>query len=165
MSRTRDPNFGAVVAEARRTRGWTQTALGRAAGLERRTISRIETGAAPAPDTFEALVRVLGLEPAVPPPVSGVPQLLAVGRLLRQVRRRHGITLREAAASLDISAGRLSLLERGQAAPRKLFDVGDEGDYELKPNAWRSRFYEPHRDRIADLVSGDGTRRGAFRRM
>ncbi|MHC8508761.1 MAG: helix-turn-helix transcriptional regulator [Rhodospirillales bacterium] len=56
------------IKDARRTRGWSQLALGEKAGLAQRHISGIETGkTAPRYDTLIEILRALELELAVVP--------------------------------------------------------------------------------------------------
>ncbi len=143
-----------------------QEELARSARIARRTVSRIETGHHPSPDTRKAID--CALSTSGPPDASDAEcetLLVALGNLMRRIRKEQGIRLVDAARSLRISVSQLSRLERGEAAPRALFDVGEEGDYELRSNAWHSIYYQKDRDLLADTASGDGTRRGAFRRV
>lgn len=59
-------DLGAVVAEARQLRGWTQMELAESTGLERGYLARIETGASvKLLDRVFRLLRRLGVEVTV----------------------------------------------------------------------------------------------------
>lgn len=69
-------DVGAVVAEARQLRGWTQKELAERAGIERSYLARIETGASVILlDRVFRLLRRLGVEVTVtlPDPADAAP--------------------------------------------------------------------------------------------
>jgi transcriptional regulator with XRE-family HTH domain len=53
--------FGEVIREARRKRGWSQEELGRAAGLSRPTIARVESDNDVSTATIGKIAQALGL--------------------------------------------------------------------------------------------------------
>lgn len=55
------PLFGDVIREARRKRGWSQEELGRAAGLSRPTIARVESDHDVSTATIGRIAQALGL--------------------------------------------------------------------------------------------------------
>ncbi|WP_040405866.1 helix-turn-helix domain-containing protein [Actinokineospora sp. G85] len=55
------PVFGEVIRGARRKRGWSQEELGRAAGLSRPTIARVESDSDVSTATIGKIAQALGL--------------------------------------------------------------------------------------------------------
>lgn len=55
------PLFGEVIRDARKKRGWSQEELGRAAGLSRPTIARVESDNDVSTATINKIAKVLGL--------------------------------------------------------------------------------------------------------
>lgn len=55
------PLFGAVIRDARRKRGWSQEELGRAAGVSRPTIARVESDNDVSTATIGKIAQALGL--------------------------------------------------------------------------------------------------------
>lgn len=55
------PLFGDVIREARRKRGWSQEELGRATGLSRPTIARVESDNDVSTATIGKIAQALGL--------------------------------------------------------------------------------------------------------
>ncbi|MGO1311334.1 MAG: helix-turn-helix transcriptional regulator [Brevibacterium aurantiacum] len=55
------PLFGALIREARKKRGWSQDELGRAAGLSRPTIARVEADSDVSTATIGKIAQALGL--------------------------------------------------------------------------------------------------------
>lgn len=177
-----NPTAEAVRARAIQTRriqlGWNQQELALCSNLTRRTVSRAETGCALALSTVLALEEALSIKlPFDKSSGKAIrPNAAAVGAFLRNIRLEttsemfphldigRKLTLAAAAESLRISTSQLSLLERGLAAPKSLFQVGlPEGDvFELNRSAWQSAFYKPYLDKIENLATADG-QKGRFR--
>jgi len=109
------PNLGAILRQARREAGATQTTLAIRSGIPQPAISRIERGAeSPSFERFGHLVSCLGLRPSVdlePLPYRGDPELLrADARLDPGARLVSGFNTAALARDLRIGALRA---ERG----------------------------------------------------
>lgn len=109
---------GATIRAARVQMRLSKVALGLLAGLDRRTILRVEAGGSASAETLFSLARALSLPVGRlgEPVVSG--EHARVGRLLRDRRRKLDGTLNEMAAAMGVRATTLSLLERGETVPR-----------------------------------------------
>jgi DNA-binding XRE family transcriptional regulator len=169
-----------AIKKRRVQKEWTQQELADHAGITRRTVSRGEKGYPMSPKSVLALEKTLEMTMPGPRPAHTptMPRTAAVGAFMRQIRKqtksvdvdappgRKWETLENAARSLLISSAQLSRLERGTAAPNNLFSVGrPDGDiHEMNKSKWNSVIYKPFHDQISDLATGDGSRRGAFRR-
>ncbi len=169
-----------TIARRRSELLWTQQELADRAGITRRTVSRGEAGLHLSPISLRALEKALGM--TLPgrhrPQIPTMPRTMLVGAFMRQIRRqtksidddarpgRKWETIEIAAHSLGISPSQLSRLERGQAAPHGLFHVGlpDGEIYGINRSQWISAIYKPFLDDIKNLATGDGSRKGAFRR-
>ena len=85
--------YGIAVRAARRGRTWTQRQLADAMGVNERTVSRVEAGDRPSPETAMAVAAVLGVEappsadPGAPVPVMPAPADAAHARLLATLVR------------------------------------------------------------------------------
>jgi transcriptional regulator with XRE-family HTH domain len=61
MSVPGQPSFGAIIREARKERGWSQTELGEQSGLSRPTIARVESDSDVTTATLAKIAEALGL--------------------------------------------------------------------------------------------------------
>ena len=55
------PTFGAIIREARRNRGWSQTELGEHSGVSRPTVARVEADSDVSTATLAKIAEALGL--------------------------------------------------------------------------------------------------------
>jgi len=55
------PSFGEIIREARKKRGWSQTALGHESGVSRPTIARVEANSDVTTATIARIAQALGL--------------------------------------------------------------------------------------------------------
>ena len=70
MARTTE--IGAIVKSARLTAGWSQAALGRAAGIPQSHVAKIEGGADLRSTTLLRILRVLGFDVRLQPNTRGL---------------------------------------------------------------------------------------------
>jgi transcriptional regulator with XRE-family HTH domain len=61
MSMPGQRTFGAIIRDARRERGWSQTELGEKSGLSRPTIARVESERDVTTATLAKIAQALGL--------------------------------------------------------------------------------------------------------
>jgi transcriptional regulator with XRE-family HTH domain len=61
MSEPAPATFGAIIREARKERGWSQTELGEKSGLSRPTIARVESDSDVTTTTLAKIADALGL--------------------------------------------------------------------------------------------------------
>jgi len=61
MSEAGQPRLGAVIRDARRERGWSQTELGEKSGVSRPTIARVEADSDVTTATLAKIAEALGL--------------------------------------------------------------------------------------------------------
>lgn len=154
FSRYRD-DFGDTISVARKEKFGGQKALAHAMGVSRETISRIENGAVPRPDTLDRLLGCLGLEMAAVAETGssegaqkrfdgswGGEARLDLGRDLRRGRLAKGLSLRGLSAKCGLSAAQLSRIEHGEATrSRKLAYHPDDADDEREDR--RMVFIDP----------------------
>lgn len=180
MSRSRLPegfarfrsDFGAIIRKQRTGEGWTQQALATAIGVSRETLSRIENGAWPRPDTLEGLMRHLeidwydfALEGDTDRPAkrfddsSRGENRYAKGRALRKGRLKENLSLERLAERCEVSAGQLSRLERGECLRSKLLE-DEPADRDLPVKFRKYRFRHPELRRIEALGRDDAEANG-----
>lgn len=61
MSGPEQPRFGAIIRNARKERGWSQTELGGRSGVSRPTIARVESDSDVTTATLAKVAETLGL--------------------------------------------------------------------------------------------------------
>ena len=109
-------NIGDVVKKERRRRGWSQERLARRAGVERRTIMRLEEGRhVPGSELIHAIEEALKLGMPLVPTWSdhaGVEARGAWGPRARLARKWCGQTLDQVAKTSGVSAATISRFER-----------------------------------------------------
>jgi transcriptional regulator with XRE-family HTH domain len=160
-------DFGAIVRAKRTGERRTQQALADAIGITRETLSRIENGAWPLPDTLEGLMRELEIDwpdfairgPSERPAKrfdgsSRGEDRYSMGRSLRRGREAEGLSLRNLAERCGCSAAQLSRLERGESTRSKLLE-DDPDDAELPANHRRYRFVHAELRRVETLGRDD----------
>lgn len=168
-------DFGDTIREARKDKFKTQEALAPAMEVSRETVSRIENGAVPRPDTLEKLLKFLELElaaialagssdrPQRPFDGSGGgDSRLILGRDLRRGRLAEGLSLSELSSRCrrlaaerssnrrELSAAQLSRIEHGEATRSRALDYHpDDADNEREER--RMVFVDPELRRLAEL--------------
>lgn len=134
------PNLGKTIASVRDALRLSQRSLARRAGVNHRTVSRIERGQRPSPHTLQCIAGALGVEIEDLCPQWGKVMfsrqhgvaLLGLG--LRDVRLRAGVTMQIAAAAAGVSLATLSRFERGMfVVPRQIAARGGLGSADDDP--------------------------------
>lgn len=110
-------DIGATIRRERKLRKWSQERLALKAGVERRTILRLEAGRhVPGSALVHAMERALGLEPRTLTPGwreaarENAPG--AWGPRARLARQRRGLTIAAVASASGVSAATISRFER-----------------------------------------------------
>jgi transcriptional regulator with XRE-family HTH domain len=87
-------DIGTQIREAREDLGWTQKELGRRAGVDPRTVRRIESGESRYPAKAGLLQQALRIGPYAPPATAGVLLRDATfAELMHALATRHGAEL------------------------------------------------------------------------
>lgn len=160
-------DFGEIIRAKRIDECLTQQALADAIGVTRETISRIENGAWPLPDTLDGLMRHLevdwgefatkGRSDRSSKRFDGSSRgedRFRMGQALRRGRLSQGLSLRHVAKTCGVSAAQLSRLERGESGRSKLLQ-DDEQDTKLPIEFRRYRFSHPELRRLEALGRSD----------
>ncbi|MFK3889775.1 helix-turn-helix domain-containing protein [Sphingomonas sp. NPDC079357] len=160
-------DFGEIIRKKRVSEGWSQQTLADLVGVTRETISRMENGAWPLPDTLYGLMRHLeidwgdfavpGVSERPPKRFDGSPRgedRFHMGQALRKARLSKGWTLQCLAGRCGMSAAQLSRLERGESSRSKFLE-DDPRDAELPVEYRRYRFKHPLLRRVEWLGSRD----------
>lgn len=124
--------LSSIVRRLRTERGWSQEHLAEASGISLRTVQRIETGLAAAPDTLQALAAAFQIDLA----------LLASAQALRAGRgRRFGLTSRQAAwAGLALCAPTALFI----AVSAAIYDFGETWlEFLLPPGVFGALWSHP----------------------
>lgn len=137
-------DLAARVFSARRRAGLSRRHAAARAGVDYRTLARIERGAQlPSMATLLAIARswridLVDLAPAwrADQDEIEVSGLQSPGPALRRIRKARGVSLTSAAAAAGVALATLSRFERGLAAPGRITAMGDRangaiGDYDL----------------------------------
>lgn len=137
--------MGRRIRSTRRARGWTQARLAAKAGIRRETVYRIELGRMPTTDVLARVCDVLRLDRSELDlqrwETDGLASHPAM-TLLRDRRRRLGLTLAECATAARVSAATLSRFERGQERSGELASFDANGVPRALVNAGLARVLE-----------------------
>ena len=157
--------FARDIRKLRRGEKMTQAQLAAAVGISRESVSRIENGAQPRPDTLDEILRVLNVNLKVVAkkgrlPPSRRPRYFDetqrgeyrhfTGLEIRAGRRAEGLSLRDLGLRCGLSASQLSRIERGEGERSAVYaDV--PADLDLPKADRRTRLVQPELIRLAKL--------------